>query len=661
VALRIGLPALWKAVESRVAARTWSSWAAVGALLLGTILRVGWPRLSEFKFSEARLEALALELTRDGRLPLVGVPSSAGFDHSPVSVYLYVPAFVATTDPIPATIYGALAGAAAVALAWWLARRWPGGGRQEALVTALFFAVSPWAVSYSRKIWQVTFVPLLALAFVALAVSALVGSAPGRRECPWHLTWALAVLALLVQVHPSAITLVPALGFWLLVFRRQVRWQPVLVGGGLAALTMVPFLVHQVRSGWPVLAAYHTLPPPVWDLSAVRLAWQAVTGQGIQSLAGRSYHDLTLVPTLVPLFAVLGWLILAACLWLGWRVARQWHAGQMPLRQLARVDLVLISWLLLPVLFDLQHSLELHLHFFTLILPAAYLVLGRAAGDVLPRIWRPLRVGMVTGLALVAGLQLLALVWMGKFVATHDTEGGFGLPLGRYQDLASQVLDVGQESGSAEILIVASGDLPVVHDVPAILDVLLRGKAMVRFVDGRGAALFPPHTATVLLAPGAGDAAGWYLAWAGQDLGHGYSLVVLDGNWPQALVAIHGPRLFENGVELQAYRWDQGTASLWLLWQVLWQSPGESHFSVRLLNGAGGLSASQDGPGYPPDYRRKGDRILSLFRLKDGGSPETVWLEVGQYLFPQVIDIPVVDSVGNKVSHSVLAGPLAEE
>jgi len=121
-------------------------------LLLATVLRAGWPRLTEFKFDEARLETLALEFTQHGRLPLSGVPSSAGFDHSPISVYLYMPAFLSTANPIPATIYGGLVGVAAVAVCWWLARRWPGGGRWAAIISALIFAVSPWAVMFNRGI-----------------------------------------------------------------------------------------------------------------------------------------------------------------------------------------------------------------------------------------------------------------------------------------------------------------------------------------------------------------------------------------------------------------------------------------------------------------------------------------------------------------------------
>jgi hypothetical protein len=236
-------------------------------LLLAAVLRVGWPTLSEFKFSEARLEALALELTREGRIPLVGVPSSAGFDHSPVSVYLYVPAFLFTTDPVPATVYGGLIGAAAAALCWWLARRWSGGGHWAALLTTLLFAVSPWSVAFSRKIWQVTFIPLLTLAFIGLLISALIEgpSTHVSKVRRWRLAWALAIYGLLVQVHPSTVALAPALVLWLIVFRRRVRIAPLFAGGLLAAFTAIPFLLHQAQSNWPAIVAFRSMPRAEWD------------------------------------------------------------------------------------------------------------------------------------------------------------------------------------------------------------------------------------------------------------------------------------------------------------------------------------------------------------------------------------------------------------
>ena len=655
-----------------------------GILLLATVLRVGWPRLTEFKFSEARLEALALELTREGRLPLIGVPSSGNFDHSPLSVYLYVPAFVATTNPIPATIYGGLVGVAAVALCWWAGRRWPGGGPWAAGSAALLLAVSPWAVAFSRKIWQITFVPLLSLAFVALLISALIGipRSDGRDpRRPWHLAWGLALYAVLVQVHPSAVSLAPALLLWLVLFWRQVHPGPLLAGAALGALTVVPFLIYQIQAGWPLLKALGNLPAATWNIEALRLSWEAITGRGIQVLAGSEHllvgearPGLEAVSLLSRTFGLVGWLALISIVMLAWRMVRGWRSPGATRHQAARVDLVLLSWLLIPVLFNLQHGLDLHLHFFALILAPAFLVTGRGM-EVLLSVLQDgtlgasrtpvVRRGATVVLGVVAAVQVVVLVLLARFVATHPTPEGFGTPLGVYLEAADRA--VGAAGPGGQVLVVGSGDSPVVDGVPAIFDVLLRGRVAYRFVNGQSAALFPAGPSVALLAPTAGRAAAWYKDWPGEtiegDYPEKYELVRLDGGWPTGgLTEIQGPRLFQNGVELQAYRWQTfvrpGSVTggqLWLLWQVLWQETTDTHFSIRMLDEGQAEWGRQDGPGYPPEARQKGDRILILFYIK----PETGrvsfhgWARIGLYTFPDIFPVPVIDQAGNPVDDAV--------
>lgn len=640
-----------------------------GILLLATVLRAGWPRLTEFKFSEARLQALALELTREGQVPLVGVPSSGGFDHSPLSVYLYVPAFVATTNPIPATIYGGLAGVAAVALCWWAGRRWPGGSAWAAATAALLLAVSPWAVAFSRKIWQITFVPLLSLAFVALLLAAFVGTAGptdlGQRR-PWRLAPALVVYAVLLQVHPSAISLAPALLLWLVLFWRHLRLGPLLAGITLGAVTAIPFLLFQMQAGWPLLEALRQLPSSRWDLEALRLAWEAITGRGIQVLAGEAQPALRIVPQLSPAFHLVGLFVVVSSLILAWRTIRQWKAGSPGARRAARVDLVLLSWLLVPVLFNLQHSLDLHLHFFALILPAASLVAGRGLGAMLaslqPAAAGRLKVGAALILGLLAAAQVLALAVMGRFVATQATPGGFGTPLGVYLSVAGRAVEA---AGRGEVLVVGSGDSPIVDATPAIFDVLLRDRVAYRFVDGASAALFPAASSLALLTPEGGLAAGWYAGWPQEtvesDYPEQYHLAHLDGSWPtEGLAEIAGPRLFQNGVELQRYGWTVGSGSraggqLRLLWQVLWHSPQSTHFSVRILDNQQQEWGRQDSAGYPPHQRRPGDRVLSLFDITTEGTTPLApaWAQVGLYTFPQVTTVPVIDQEGNPIAGAV--------
>lgn len=632
-------------------------------------MRVGWPTLTEYKFSEARLEALALELTREGRAPLVGVPSSAGFDHSPVSVYLYVPAFLFTTDPIPATIYGGLVNVAAVALCWGLARRWPGGGRWPALVSALLFAVSPWAVLFSRKIWQVAFVPLLALACVGWIVSAL---ARGRA---WSLCWAMLAYALLVQVHPSAISLAPALVLWLVIFRRQVRLRPLATGTGLGILTAMPFLVHQVQSGWPALSAVGALGGAAWDMEALRQAWDAVTGRGIETLAGAAHPLLTQVPELAWTYNLVGWLVLAAGGLLTFRMAKSWRSQNAFQSQAARIDLILLTWLIVPVAFNLRHGLSLYLHFFALVLPAAYLVVGRAveaayhlaykagAGQTVLRTLSRVAAG---GLLMLAAGQVAGLTLMGHFVSTNNTAGGFGTSLGQSLSIARSAVARAQEIG-AEVVVVGQGDSPVVDATPAIFDVLLRDEASYRFVDARSAALFPAHSSVILQAPDAGQAAQWYEPWPAVPLGGGFLLRVLDGAWPkESFNTVASPRLFQDGVEIQGYAWDpregQGGAQISLLWQVLWRNPTDTHFSMRLVDKAGILQGQQDAAGYPAETRRKGDRVVSRFdiTLADTTS-DSLWARVGMYSYPQVVYVPVLDTAGNPTSDAVQFGPLTDK
>lgn len=650
--------------------------------LLAIVLRVGQPTLSEFKFSEARLEALALELTHEGRLPLVGVPSSAGFDHSPISVYLYVPAFLFAADPIPATVYSGLVGAAAVALCWWLARRWPGGGRWGALIAALLLAVSPWAVAFSRKIWQVTFVPLLTLAFIGLVISALVEArdkdlTKGQR---WRLAWAIVVFALLVQVHPSAVSLTPAWLLWLIVFRKQVRVGPLLVGGVLGILTAVPFLLNQVQRGWPALSALQSLPEALWDSQAAQLAWEAIAGRSIHALAGDAYPFLKIVPQLGWLFNLVGWLTIGASLGLCCRMVRQWRASERTVQQAARVDLILLSWLLVPILFNLRHSLNLHLHFFALIIPAAYLLVGRAWEAVFSRVrlgaarvstharqfdW--VRLAKILGVIVfgfLAAAQVVVLLMMARFVATHDTPGGFGVPLARYLDIAERTVEMARETGAAEVLVVGRGDSTVVDSTPTILDVLLRGKVAYRFVNGEKAAVFPPHQTTVLLGPDPGEAAQWYGSWPMLQLPDGYHLVALDGSWPQeGFLTVPGPRVFENGIELQGYVWElQGEegGQFWLLWQVLWLSADNTHFFVHLLGEHELFWGQQDSAGYPTAYRQKADRVVSKFDITRTGeaSVSPHWGRIGLYLYPQIDNVPVIDGAGNPMGDAVVVGPL---
>jgi hypothetical protein len=177
-------------------------------------------------------------------------------------------------------------------------------------------------------------------------------------------------------------------------------------------------------------------------------------------------------------------------------------------------------------------------------------------------------------------------------------------------------------------------------------------------VNGESAAVFPAHRALVLSTAEAGDATAWYEPWPAQDVGHGHRLIALDGSWPQeALVQVAGPRVFGNGIELQGYAWSSNSEAgrLWLLWQVLWLSQEDTHFSTQLVDAEGQTRAQRDTEGYPTAFRQKGDRVISLFdiNMENASSTEPAGIRVGLYTYPDIVAVPVIDGAGNPVGADV--------
>ena len=114
----------------------------------------------------------------------------------------------------------------------------PRGG---ALAAALLFAVAPWAVIESRKIWAQDLLPFFTILFFIFAFSWL-------REGRWRHALAMAVtLSILNQVHYSSVALWPILLF-LIWRRRSVRaLKQLAVGAALYAVLWAPFAVVVLR------------------------------------------------------------------------------------------------------------------------------------------------------------------------------------------------------------------------------------------------------------------------------------------------------------------------------------------------------------------------------------------------------------------------------
>ena len=189
-------------------------------------------------------------LVQDGIVPLLGPPTSIGdVHHGALYYYLLAPAAFLTggDSPLAVVLEIALAGIAAVAVTWWLARSI--GGPVAGLVAGLVLAVSTSAVDGSTFIWNPNLIALSSAVALAGAWRAW-----STRHARW---WVVAALgtAVTVQCHVLGIALAPVIAALLVIdWRRRepgLDRQPVARAGlawvAIVLLSYLPLAIHELR------------------------------------------------------------------------------------------------------------------------------------------------------------------------------------------------------------------------------------------------------------------------------------------------------------------------------------------------------------------------------------------------------------------------------
>ncbi|MFW5696866.1 MAG: hypothetical protein ACOCXR_03680, partial [Phototrophicaceae bacterium] len=448
----------------------WFMLAAI--LLVAAFLRLGSPEIVEFKRDEAALSLLALDFARGGELPLLGIGSSVGVPNAPANVYLLAIPYVFSTNPAIATQFVGLLNVLAIAVTYGFARRYV--GPVPALIAVGLFAVSPWAVIFSRKIWAQNMLPL----FVVLVVlTGVLGFVERKR---WAQVAHLPLLVITGQIHYAAFVAVPVSALLIWRGRRQLS-QAFVIGGVLALLLTLPYVAGMLRAG--ALDVLNDAGSSA-DTDGLALTAQAlrgaavlITGTEIHSLAGpERFEDyLARVPAVYPLFALLAGLVALSAGWLLLRAVRLRDAR-------TPVDVALLVWLVFPIAAFSVTWTPFYIHYLMPMVPAAFLIVAYAGHDLLRSDWRYARVmfGSTLLLAVVIGVLQVSL-WLAllDFVETEHTPDGFGTPLSYILPIRQAVLN-----GEARQVIGDVGGLSIAFDEePAVWAALLYDMPLVRFED----------------------------------------------------------------------------------------------------------------------------------------------------------------------------------
>ena len=606
---------------------------------------MAWPGMTEFKADEARLLTLAYDMAEMKYFPLVGISNSAGLPNFPMSVWLYALPLFVWKHVFSATIFTGLINTTAVFGGWWMTRRY--WGERAALIATLLFAVNPWSVMHARKIWAQN---LLAPFVVGWAICLLLAIEEKRRR--W-LIGAIVCLAIAVQAHLAAVSLVPATAIVLLIYWRRVGWRPLLIGGGLSLLTLVPFVIYLVREadlsgsggvGERISAEIST--------AALQHTWLLTTGNQIHAYAGPTAFEtyLSQVPDLSSIAYVWAALILLGI----WQTALRRRPA----------DVILLIWFACATLFFLWEFVPVVLHYLLPTYPAQFILAGigfhwlmKMGNQTITRLsWGAVGLG--------AAGQVWVIVALLLFLNTNDTPGGFGTPLSRQLAAVEQALSLREASGAFEVLVMSDGAFPEIDSEPAIYELLLRGVPH-RYVDASTSAVFPVgntvvlaveperYALTNLVEQMATDSAETRLR--NSDLTITSYLLETQ---PQPEVAFEPVYLLSNWVNLRGHnRPNYDPIAQALDWRIYWKvgggGPIDYHFANRLLAPDGTVLGQVDDAAFYAGQWREDDVVVSRFLFENLNLSEpNATMFTSMYVYPDVTSVQFLDEAANPFAES---------
>jgi 4-amino-4-deoxy-L-arabinose transferase-like glycosyltransferase len=648
------------------------------ALLCTLVLLAAWLRLShldkvEFLWDQAEISKCGLRMAREGKIAWIGTFSSTGLHFFMGAAWLMAIPYALSTSPVFATGFVAVINLAAVIGCYFLTRRW--FGRTAALVAGLLFAVAPWAVIYSRKIWHATFLPPFVLLHV---VTGWLSFVRGRR---WAIVVHALALAALVQLHFSTYPFAFLTLLWALIFRKRFDWRIALIGGVLAALTFAPYFAVDAQRGWRDVHRLVEIVqrPATVSADAAYDTWIITTGLGLHQLTGPDRYPefVAATPNVRWLFAAEGGLAAVGGLVALWWVIRKAHAG---LDDETAAALMVVTWLAVPVLLMTRYTVPPAPHYFTTTFSSQFILIGWlvALAGRLPRRMARAGQGLLTALVVaIAATQVYEVTSVLQFVMTHDTRLGYGTPVTYEIQAVETATHLGQEMGSTEVILLSAGDEPGMYEMPAVADVLMYGSPH-RAVDIKTTLVFPAEPVVY---------------WATHDMTPGEELLA---TFSPEVVGARIP-LREGARSFRFYRWRGGPPSianlqplpsliLWangaqligyrvagdarpggtLHWTLVWQATGTPtedtfyHWFNHLLDEQGRLRGQADGPSFLAENWRAGDTVINWFDLQISpeAPPGNYTMRVGMYTYPALDNVPVLGAHGEPDGEWVEIGPL---
>ncbi|MBI2304977.1 MAG: hypothetical protein HYU86_09580 [Chloroflexi bacterium] len=605
------------------------------------ILRLTSLDLVRFQADEATQLAAAATVAEDGRWPLFGTRTSLGTFNGAFSLYLMTVPLLISRSPVVASAFVALLNILALIVCYRFTRRY--FGLWEAVVATFLYGVSFWAVYYSRWLVMEAAMPLFTILFVESLFAAVVG---GRS---WALTMAFLWLALLLQLQFSALPF--GLVLLLALFLGRVRAKVLAAGAALFALVWLPYFFAEATYGWPNLRNFlrSTGGTAGLDLTPFRYLVHLLFSSGYSTSLGPPQGELLTLPSWDGVL-VQGWSI-AFYASMGYLLVASWR------REARRRWVLLLLMLLMPSLFYVSRSRPLYVHYFIMLYPILFIVLGvglvgigklwvRKVGRGTGRIVLPLALGLF--LAATVFSQLYALISFRRWIDGEATVPLYGVPAKYLFQSVGRARELSQAMGGGPVFVAVGGE------VASVFRYLAKGNFDARLVDPAQALVFSTEGSFLYLLPfskspdSSSIENSFPTRWVeeGQYPGgqEGYAIYRLDsGDVPRPPKSGHGVGQLAwklaNGLRLESYALDDRVGAgesfqltlYWRVEKVPQEGAGDYRFFTHLVDNRYRTWGQLDSLGYQ-DWH-SGDVVISWHRIPVAEDAPTgrYWVSLGMY------------------------------
>jgi 4-amino-4-deoxy-L-arabinose transferase-like glycosyltransferase len=274
-------------------------------ILVALFLRLYNLEYMEFKGDEAFNSFKALKMVENGEIPLTSSKSITGINEPPIFIYLLAIPFLFTNNPVVAAGFIAIMNVIGIIICFFFLKKF--ADERSALIATAFYAVNPWQILFSRKIWTQNLLAPFIMLFIYFMFNAVYDK-KRRQVIP-----AMIALGFIVQLHLSAAYFIGVFTFSIIWYRERLNWKYIGIGGILFLMMFAPYFFFQFQNSF---IDYHGLSSyldrkSAFQVEAFNLPFLLATTKGFDYSFGEpSYRRFLDSTTSTPLLDLLPVVIL---------------------------------------------------------------------------------------------------------------------------------------------------------------------------------------------------------------------------------------------------------------------------------------------------------------------------------------------------------------